>query len=242
MLPTPYYDDGQITIYHADCRDILPHLSPGSVDLVLTDPPYGIANGSAFVRRGGEAVEDNGQAGWNALVPWGDWISGAFDALASGRYIATFHDMAQIEETIASIRAAGFSPWRRFFIVKTAPAPTPRPTFMSAVEECVIGFKGEREWWGGGATPNRWIGLTPNRLGTGLGHPSEKPVGAMAQIIDALSPSNGLVLDPFMGSGTTLRAAKDLGRRAIGIEIEERYCEIAVRRLQQAVLPLDIPA
>ena len=67
-------------------------------------------------------------------------------------------------------------------------------------------------------------------------HPTEKPISLMTQIIDTMPP--GVILDPFMGSGTTLRAAKDLGRRAIGIEIDERYCEIAVRRLAQGVLPL----
>jgi DNA modification methylase len=66
-------------------------------------------------------------------------------------------------------------------------------------------------------------------------HPNEKPLDLMARLIQ---PTTGTILDPFMGSGTTLRAAKDLGRKAIGIEIEERYCEIAAERLAQEVLPL----
>lgn len=68
-----------------------------------------------------------------------------------------------------------------------------------------------------------------------LGHPTQKPVALMRRLLEK---THGTILDPFMGSGTTLRAAKDLGRKAIGIEIEERYCEIAARRMGQEVLPL----
>lgn len=72
-------------------------------------------------------------------------------------------------------------------------------------------------------------------------HPTQKPLGLMRWCLTTAGGS-GTVLDPFMGSGTTLRAALDLGRRAIGIEIEERYCEIAARRLDQMVLPLAVTA
>lgn len=67
-------------------------------------------------------------------------------------------------------------------------------------------------------------------------HPTQKPLALLSRIVRSMVPVDGSVLDPFMGSGTTLRAAKDLGRRAIGIEIEERYCEIAANRLAQGVL------
>jgi len=69
-----------------------------------------------------------------------------------------------------------------------------------------------------------------------LSHPSAKPVALIQYLIQKLSAANNLLLDPFLGSGTTLRACKDLGRRGIGIEIEEKYCEIAARRLEQEVL------
>ena len=79
--------------------------------------------------------------------------------------------------------------------------------------------------------------MTPNRLGVAE-HPTEKPGEPLRQLVQALTGPGALVLDPFAGSGSTLRAAKDLGRRAIGIEIEERYCEIAAKRMAQEVLPL----
>ncbi len=238
----PYYEQDGITIYQGRCQDVLPTLRAGSVDLVLTDPPYGIGGGAAFVRRGGIAIERNDEAGWNAAVPWNEWLPAAFSALVPDGYIATFHDLAGIRGTLDALTAAGFEPWRRYFLVKSAPPPTPRATFASGVEECVIARRRgpNRRWYGGGATPNRWIGLTPNRLNADHGHPAEKPVAPMRSLIGALCPTGGLVLDPFAGSGTTLRAAKDLGMRAIGIEIEERYTEIAAKRLQQAVLSLDV--
>jgi len=82
----------------------------------------------------------------------------------------------------------------------------------------------------------RW----PVSSGSFADHPCQKPLGLVRKLINKHGGTT--ILDPFMGSGTTLRAAKDLGRRAIGIEIEERYCEIAVKRLQQSVLPLEIGA
>jgi site-specific DNA-methyltransferase (adenine-specific) len=72
------------------------------------------------------------------------------------------------------------------------------------------------------------------------GHPAEKPLPLIAYLIGKATDPDDVVFDPFMGSGTTLRAAKDLGRKAIGIEIEERYCEIAAKRLSQMVLPLQV--
>jgi DNA modification methylase len=91
---------------------------------------------------------------------------------------------------------------------------------------CLYGFEGK------GARQDIFVSnpQSPN------GHPTPKPLNLMRELIQIMS--DGTILDPFMGSGTTLRAAKDLGRKAIGIEIEERYCEIAANRMAQAVMEL----
>jgi site-specific DNA-methyltransferase (adenine-specific) len=95
--------------------------------------------------------------------------------------------------------------------------------------------------WNGGGSPGVWThqiicGETPERV-----HSTQKPLSLMLNLVSLFSDADESILDPFMGSGTTLRAAKDLGRRAIGIEIDERYCEIAAKRLRQEVFEFDKP-
>jgi len=254
---TPYYRHDRIVLFHGDCREALPHLKAlyahtmkewlPPVDCVLTDPPYGIMKGAAFVRNGGQTVTDDSEEGWNVLVPEREWIPQALRLLRFGGYFAAFADTRRIRETENAIcdwdtdddHGKYMSLWRRFYLINPAPPPTPRPTFMSGVQECVIAWKSasgvyKREWYGGGATPNFWIGIPATR-GEHSEHPAEKPLEAMTLLMNALCRPGGLVLDPFAGSGTTLRAAQLTGRRAIGIELEERYCELIARRLSQAV-------
>lgn len=229
---TPYYEHAGITIYHGDYREVLTGIRGAA--LVCTDPPYGIGNGAAFWRRNGTEIENWDDRGQNSRVDetWRAMSSAAL--IPEGAYhVEFFAGSIEVENAMRLSREAGMSTWRLFYLVKTAPAPTPRPTFMSAVELALVSFVGKRPWYGG-QHPDRWIGLTPNRLGIAQ-HPSEKPLDCIAGLVSALSPVGGLVIDPFMGSGTTLRAAKDLGRKAIGIEIEEKYCEIAANRLSQEV-------
>jgi DNA modification methylase len=201
----PYYDDGQITIYHGDCREILPTLEP--VDLVLTDPPYGA-----------------GKAEWD-IVDW-SWLplaaAKAEMALGIMPGIANLLSLPQevqghIYRWMLSVRiinsttrgAIGFGNWIACAVY---------------AREGVSIYRCDQD-----ATEIAIRGRMPD-------HPSPKPFEAMRWLITRLPGDT--VLDPFMGSGTTLRAAKDLGRKAIGIEIEERYCEVAVKRLAQEVLPL----
>lgn len=228
---TPYYQDEWVRLYLADCRDVLPSLEPA--DLVLTDPPYGIEAGAAVWRRGGHAIEDWGEAGHNVTVA--DWRG--LLVVAADAYFVEFgmNGPEPSAALTAAHRDAGWTPWRNFALVKSAPAPTPRPTLVSGFELALMSYRGKRPWYGTGYVPDRWIGLTPNRRGEGV-HPTQKPEEALRQIIGALSPPGGLVLDPFAGSGSTLRAAKHMGRRAIGCEIDETHCETIAERLSQGVL------
>ena len=209
-LPTPYYEQDGITIYHADCRDILPLLEPGSVDLVLTDPPYGV-----------------NIAGWDKEVPYE--VLPTLLTVSSGA-IAWFGASAMLQTDIANFA----EPPERILIWA--------PKFSLAH----TGKKGIFYRWHPvylWRVPDKHDGPTHDVMTHGTdgrnwwNHPGTKPIKLIRDLV-GLSPDGGIVLDPFMGSGTTLRAAKDLGRRAIGIELEERYCEIAAKRLQQAVLPM----
>jgi len=211
-MMTPYYDDGQITIYHGDCRDVLPKLNP--VDLVLTDPPYGIDwkghGGSTRIWSGME--NDTGDLDLRpilgmtcAVIAFG--ANNYPDQLPhSGRWIC----------------------WDKRTIDGAADGMLGSP-FELAWSNQTSGFdRMIRVLHGGVVNADRGKRV----------HPTQKPLAVFRQIILWYSSEGCIILDPFMGSGTTLRAAKDLGRKAIGIEIEERYCEIAVKRLAQEVLSL----
>lgn len=222
---TPYYEADGITIYHGDCREILPMID--SVDLLVTDPPYGIGAarksfGGASVKRHmtglvkGKAVakRDYGDAAWDDHPPPAEVID---LAMASSRYHIIFggnyFDLGPARCYLVWDKLRGDTDYADAELAWTNLDRTVR----------VIRYK--------------WNGFLVEKPEDRF-HPTQKPLDVMKWAImqapiDCLS-----VIDPFMGSGTTLRAAKDLGRKAIGIEMEERYCEIAVKRLAQGVLAL----
>jgi len=225
--PKPYYDDGNgIVIYHGDCRDILPHLP--RVDLVLTDPPYGIG----FKKY--ESHEDDP----NTYIDWLWPTIKASEQLISNGWCCVFQS-----ETTATWWAEWFPrSWHIFSLPKTfgqinRDAICRQTDFMLywKVNEPVwppktISDNGIRRNW----FISRKVAATSERVD----HPCPRPIDSMTYLCECFCRPGGTILDPFMGSGTTLVAAKNLGRKAIGIEIEERYCEIAVQRLSQEVLAL----
>jgi DNA modification methylase len=207
----PYYEHGGITIYHGDCRDVLPDVWFG-VDLVLTDPPYGVlANGSAATRR--SQGNGNGSMAWD-VVPSDDVLSAMFRVGSAHMIWGGCH------------------------------MPLP-PTFGYLIwDKKIDGLNfGEAEycWTDLKFAPrifrHRAVGIDGGKV-----HPTQKPIALMRWCMSFAPNPSGMVLDPFMGSGTTLVAAKEEGRRAVGIEINEAYCEIAAKRLAQEVLPLEMPA
>ena len=212
----PYYERNGITIYHGDCREILPSVS---ADAVVSDPPYGIGfvkgaggKGAHNVRNIAPVYGDDqpfdpspwlsykdvilwGANHFAALLPHGRWL--AWDKLNG---VESYDSFSDVEFAWHNKRAAD-----RIF----------RYLWKGICRD------GERE--------------------TRRAHPTQKPIALMKWCIGFVA-EDAVILDPFMGSGTTLVAAKETGRKAIGIEIEERYCEIAAKRLEQEVLPLEVPA
>lgn len=232
----PFHQEPGITLYCGDCREVLPLLDE-PVRAVITDPPYGI-KGGVFWRQNGDSLENWDAAGANAAVE--GWMPFAVQVLSPAAFFVEFCSMQihHLESVIARHRSSGLEVWTRFMIVKSSPPPTVRPIFASGYEEAVVSRRGQPQWHGGGYTPNRWIGQTPNGSRDGLGHPTEKPQEPVQALVRALTGPGEAAIDPFCGSGTLLEACKAEGRRAIGIEIEPKYCEIAVKRLRQEVLPL----
>lgn len=205
---TPYYQDEWATIYHGDCREILPELD--RVDLVLTDPPYNL--GIEYGQHNDQMDDDQ----------WTKWLNGWFPwALehASRTLVNTGHPKLLAYGTC--------KPWNALICWHKPAAMGRGPLGFNNWEPVALWGKGEKSGTDVVRAP-----IVPD--GAVDGHPCPKPL-LWAKGLLALFPSAQLILDPFVGSGTTLRAAKDLNRHSIGIEIEEKYCEIAANRLAQEV-------
>lgn len=220
----PYYEAGGITIYHADCRDVLPALA-AAPDFMVTDPPYGISwskglNRAASSRAHSGIVGDADTSARDEVVEW--W--GQRPAVVFGSLTK-----APPPNLIQALV------WRKPNDSGVVGCVTGFRRDVDAVYLCGAGFPRRGPEWSSvlvSAIPN--IGSPSSPAGE-TGHPHAKPVDLMAQL-NALV--DGVILDPFMGAGATLRAAKDYGRRAIGVEVEERYCEAAAKRLGQEVLAI----
>jgi len=208
---TPYFQRDGMTIYHGDCREILPMLT---ADVLVTDPPYGVAfDGKATKHTakgsGGYTTGDSALIGPEVVrQALGMVIRGA--VFTGNRNLMAYPVPADIG-CVYCPSGAGVGPWG------------------------FIGFHPVL-FYGKRPGPCRPTSIQSFDTADAVGHPCPKPLRWMRWTIGMTTLVGETVLDPFMGSGTTLRAAADLGIRAIGIEIEERYCEIAANRLDQPVL------
>jgi DNA modification methylase len=216
-LPEPYYQDESCTIYHGDCRGLLPSLN---ADVVVTDPPYGISKRErTYQRITGEAEP------WDAEFPlwWAELMNPNVICLMPGNA-----NLGRCPQRLAAI------PYRWTLAVHVVNGMT-RGAFgygnwipvMVYADPDVSLYRQTTD-----------VGRVALGRSKKVDHPSPKPIEVMRWIVGMMP--TGDILDPFMGSGTTLLAALELGRKAIGIEIDERYCEIAAKRLSQMVLPLQV--
>lgn len=213
-MMTPYYEHGGVVIYHGNCRDVLPTLDV--CDLLLTDPPYGLG-------RDGKPSSTSSHGGHKGYV-FDGWDAAPADDELLRLALGSARD--------SIVWGANYFP--------AVFSPSPGWLFWD---------KGQRIDQADGelAFSTRRGPLrvfTLNRVALqidGAVHPTQKPEAVMQWCL-GFFPQARTIVDPFMGSGTTLRAAKRVGRKAIGIDINERYCEIAARRLQQEALPLELGA
>lgn len=209
---TPYYQDDYATIYHGDCRVLLPLVA---YDAIIGDAPYGVGvDYTSFI----DTVENVSDLA-HMVTPY----------LLSAKRAALFTGVPQmwmwpkpnwvlcwsIAPSTNEWCSWGYAQWQPILVYGKDPflatGRGPRPTLYTSA-------------------------IPPDRRGNQ--HPCPKPSPVMRWVVERTTLAEDVILDPFIGSGTTLRAAKDLQRKCIGIEIEERYCEIAAKRLSQEVLPL----
>ena len=234
-MTKPYYDHAGITIYHGDCREILPQLE--SVDLVLTDPPYASgARRDANRQVRGSSLRGLENTEWfshDAMTTWGfQWFMRSVLLLLKlkpGAHIYWFTDWRMTPTVYGMLEAHGFRVNHCLVWAKTYFG---MGTYWRNQHENIVfaSYGKPRDM----AHQDRGTVLTcPSVSSQSRIHPTEKPQKLLLEIIRTAGGST--VLDPFMGSGATLRAAKDSGCKAIGIEIEEKYCEIAANRLRQEV-------
>jgi site-specific DNA-methyltransferase (adenine-specific) len=217
-MNVPYYRDESVTLWHGDCREILPSVAPSSVALLLTDPPYGIGykpdgRGKNVGPHQGERIYGDDESFdptslliygncviWGAnyfahLLPPGGWI--VWSKAQDNRW-------SQGKASPRSLAEVAWTNLHKYV----------------ALYNC---------FWAGSPLYRH------SERGRSL-HPTQKPVELMTWVVDRYTKPGDLILDPYMGSGPVAKACHDLGRRYIGIEIEERYCEIAAKRLSQGVL------
>jgi len=215
---TPYYQDEQATIYHGDCREIMPTLN---FDVIVTDPPYGIS--------------------WSRKANSKNRSSTAHPGILNDE------DTTARDEALALRRSAPALVFGSFYASQPADIKQIlvwQKGDTQGVVGSVTGYRRDVEpvyLVGGWPQRNvKWSSLVRSARGSWndelsvTGHPHTKPLDLMRLLVERCPP--GVVLDPFMGSGSTLRAAKELGRQAIGIELDEKYCQVAVDRLAQGVL------
>lgn len=209
----PYYQDDWVTIYHCDCREILPGLPIH--DLLLTDPPYGIGRDKGMGGGGGGLTGRRSPRRYS-----GDWDS----VRPSSEALAVALSSARVHIVWGGNYFAGTLPQASKWLVWDKEQTMPGYSDAELAWTTLPGVAVKMFRYSG----NGLVAKDKDRW-----HPTQKP---LSLILWCMGLANfQTVIDPFMGSGTTLRAAKDLNRKAIGIEIDERYCEIAAKRMGQEV-------
>lgn len=249
----PYYQDETVSIYHGDCLQVMPEVvGANSVALVFSDPPYGITSNKwdapfdldAWWKQVTTAMGDEGAAVLCAGQPF-------TSRLVSSNYPMFKHEWIWQKNQGSNFANTIREPFKEHESVVVFASkgwtynPQPQKRAASGVDRVryavssVTKSDNYRQFEDRGpvmraedrcpSSVQKW------NVDRGL-HPTQKPLAMMRYFIETYSNPGDLVFDPFMGSGTSLRAAKDTGRRAIGIEKEERYCEVAVKRLAQGGL------
>ncbi len=211
----PYYQDDAVVIYHADCRDILPLIPDKSIDLVLTDPPYGVGLDYASFNDTPEEVRGLVKVVIPECIRIAKRVLLTCGTRQQGFYPSPDWVLCWLNRAGSYPNPWGFTCWQPILAYGKDPYLENRMRSRSDVIE-------------------------HNETAPRLDHPCPKPVNFWKKLITRGSVlSTDIILDPLLGSGTTVMAAKHLNRKCIGIEIEEKYCEIAAKRCSQSVMRIE---
>jgi site-specific DNA-methyltransferase (adenine-specific) len=227
--PAPYYADELVTLYHGDCREVLPGLP--AADVLITDPPYASAAATATT-------------GWAKQKWGGNWGDMSLVTLMAEMTLGAvkLHAEHEVYWFADHLSYAALIPvfFRRYPVVQSIIWDRDMlgmGAYYRKQTEFILYCRTRNAAAFPSKTARDLIRIKPDY--SEREHPAQKPVRLVLELL--ANSAAGIVIDPYAGAGTTLVAAKQLGRRVIGIEIEERYCEAAARRLSQGVLGEETP-
>lgn len=242
----PYYEDDTVRLFHGDCREVIP-LLPEVPDLAVADPPYGETS----------LAWDRWPDGWVDTATWAKtlWCFGSMRMFLEHGHEFPEAGWKLSQDVIWEKRDGTSFRVDRFRRVhelalhwyqgawRDVHHQPPREAYYGPLERTGVSAPGKhlnkiaaKQWVDDGTRLIKSVVRVASPRAAGV-HPTEKPVGLLTPLIEYGCPPAGLVLDPFAGSGSTLEAARLSGRRAIGIEADERYCEVIAKRMSNAVLP-----
>ena len=235
--PTLFADHKYFSVQCADYRYFLDTLPAGAVDLILTDPPYSISRKTGF-----KSIGERGVKRFAVTMDFGEWDHAEIDldalavksfrALRRGGTAIVFYDLWKLERLRNALEAAGFSMIRLIVWEKSNPVPlNSKRTYLSNSREiAVVGVKGGKPTFNGEYHNGVYRYPIPRHNGSRI-HPTQKPDDLFADLIRVHSNQGDLVVDPFLGGGTTAAAALTLGRHFAGCDIDAEYARLSLERL-----------
>lgn len=242
-LPAPYFDADGVTLYHGDNREVLPLLGP--YDHCLTDPPYLLDYGNCVTRGRRDATARKRDLGYAPFDIEALQTIAPHIAMSVRRWCIVWSDAESTHLWRDALR-----PFLKFIRTGAWARKNPCPQFTgdrpgTGFEACsILHAPGHRIRWNGGGHAALWQHASEHGTIGGIAndHPTPKPLGLMRDLVRQFTDPGETILDCFGGSGSTAVACRDLGRRCVLIEREEKYCDLIVRRLSQQTLPLTAPA
>lgn len=229
-----YYQDDLVTLYHGNSFEVMAGMADVSVDCVITDPPYtGYVHKNSKSNRSGKGISE---IDFEAFTD--ELLKQAFDEFGrlTKRWVVSTldhrHSFPMENNPPTGLRLMRLGVWVKNNPMPQISADRPGHGWESIAYLHRDDLKPE---WNGGGSHGNYV----SNLATPTGHPTPKPVKMFSSFVERFTNAGDLILDPFSGGGTTLLAARNMGRRAIGVELDEKYCELTAKRLSQQTFDLE---